>query len=706
MKTFLRAGVFSAICATMTLGAWGQVKGPHIGYLFPAGGCRGTVIQVTAGGQALNGVDGVHISGEGASAKVVQHVRPLNPKVLRELQRQAGLLIQQRMGKPLPAAGKAREPEDQKIQMEAANHPIMRHLETLAPPDLQKALKELIEMLKKRQMNPQIAEMAILEVTVDAGAAPGIREMRLSGKGGLTNPLQFHVGTMTEIIENEPFGLQSPATQTAGLPAVLNGQVMPGDADRYRFHARGGERLYIDVQARALMPYLADAVPGWFQPTLAIYDGKGKEVAFVDDDGFDPDPAMLFAAPEDGDYELEIRDSIYRGREDFVYRILLGGNAPEPRHADTKPAGVKEDEPNNDMRHAQKVTLPQVIKGSISKPGDNDVYKFESDAGELVAEIYARRNGSPLDSVLRLMDASGTVLEWNDDHEDTSTGLATHHADSWLRAKLPKKGVYYLQVFDAQRQGGKEFAYQLRVGPPRPDFELRVTPSTVNPAAGRCVPIAVHAIRRDGFDGAIDLALKDGAPGFRLSGARIPAQRDSVRVMLHAPAPAPDAPVALNVEGRAQIAGTEVARIAMPAEDMMQAFAYRHLVPQQQLMAAVKRAKGKSPQIRVMGKTPLKIKAGAGAEVRVRSPKPPGVQKIRLQLDEPPSGIAIEGLTETADGFVFSVKADAAVKSGFADNLIVEALAETVKKRPDSKNAPQPVSLGFLPAIPFEVVRP
>ena len=42
--------------------------------------------------------------------------------------------------------------------------------------------------------------------------------------------------------------------------------------------------------ARELVPYLADAVPGWFQATLVLYDKKGKEVAYADDYRFNPDP--------------------------------------------------------------------------------------------------------------------------------------------------------------------------------------------------------------------------------------------------------------------------------------------------------------------------------------------------------------------------------------------------------------------------------
>ncbi|MFO1450033.1 MAG: hypothetical protein U1F61_17880 [Opitutaceae bacterium] len=78
-------------------------------------------------------------------------------------------------------------------------------------------------------------------------------------------------------------------------------------------------------RARSLIPYLADAVPGWFQAVLRPRpDESGREVAYNDDSHFNPDPTLSIAVPRDGTYVLEINDSLYRGRQDFIYRIALG----------------------------------------------------------------------------------------------------------------------------------------------------------------------------------------------------------------------------------------------------------------------------------------------------------------------------------------------------------------------------------------------
>ena len=44
---------------------------------------------------------------------------------------------------------------------------------------------------------------------------------------------------------------------------------MPGDVDRFAFQARKGHKSGGGAGARGLIPYLADAVPGWFQAVLA-----------------------------------------------------------------------------------------------------------------------------------------------------------------------------------------------------------------------------------------------------------------------------------------------------------------------------------------------------------------------------------------------------------------------------------------------------
>lgn len=722
-----------------------QPSSPHVGYVFPAGGRPGSTFQVKLGGQYLNGAAVLKVSGNGVSGKILGHTRPPTQKEINDLRER----LQELQKKSPKTAQDTAEIADIRARLARA---------AIRP-------------------TPVLAETVTAEITIAADAAPGPRELRLGATTGMSNPLVFDVGRLPEVRRDkelidpeaptrralarflEPRKKPDDPEVSVTLPAVFNSQIMPGEVDRYRFPARAGQQLVFIARARALIPYLADAVPGWFQATLTLYDADGNEVAYNDDFRDQPDPVLAYQVPRDGDYVLEVRDALYRGREDFVYRVeagelpfvtsifplggraftpvtvaLEGWNLPQsslslsardlqpgvrslsvgagslashrvPFAVDTLPESP-ETEPNNAAATAQEIQLPVIVNGRLDTPGDREVFRIEGLARQtIVAEVQARRLGSPLDAVLQLTDASGKVLAYNDDGEDRGQGLQTHHADAQLRVTLPDRGTYYLHLRDAQGHGSSAHAYRLRVSGPRPDFELRVTPCSINARPGSTVAITVHALRKDGFAQDIDLSLKYSPVDFSLAGARVPANQNEVRLTLQVPATAREKPVQLAVEGRAVILGQRVTRLAVPAEDMMQAFAYHHLVPAQDMLVTVSgNARARFPA-RLLERGPVKVRPGGTALVRFAIPRGPSAGKIELVLSEPPEGITLEKAVVTADGAILQIQADAEkVKPGLRANLIVEAYPEAAKKPGGGKAARSP--LGTLPAVPFEVLRP
>ena len=61
---------------------------PHIGYIYPAGGRQGTKFEITIGGQFLDGVTNVYVSGGGVQTCIVEHEKPLTPKQAGDLRDQ------------------------------------------------------------------------------------------------------------------------------------------------------------------------------------------------------------------------------------------------------------------------------------------------------------------------------------------------------------------------------------------------------------------------------------------------------------------------------------------------------------------------------------------------------------------------------------------------------------------------------------------
>jgi hypothetical protein len=72
-----------------------------------------------------------------------------------------------------------------------------------------------------------------------------------------------------------------------------------------------------------------------------------------------------------------------------------------------------------------------------------------------------------------------------------------------------------------------------------------------------------------------------------LRGGTVPAGQEQAKMTLIVPANARGELLSLTLEGQAVIAGRALIRPAVPADDMMQAFLYRHLVPAQELKLAV-----------------------------------------------------------------------------------------------------------------------
>ena len=674
--------------------AWAQPR-PFIGYTYPAGGQVGTTFQIRLGGQNLDDVDQVLVTGSGVTARVVEYYRRLNNQELQMLREQlAELKRAPKAGAPAMAPAMAMDNTMMMMTAPAAG-------KTPAAAGDKLGTKELIEKIERRTREwvqvpacASIASLALVEVTIAPGAALGMREIRLITPRGASNPLAFEVSQFGEyarkpmitatiqILGKEANALRKrPADEAEDrvvLPCTVNGQIASGEVNRYRFEATKGQRLVLSTQARQLIPYIADAVPGWFQPVLEIFDAQGKEVAFDDDYRFKPDPVILFEVPKDGEYVFAIHDSIYRGREDFVYRITvgelpfvtsiypLGGQAgaaitpgmvginlqdadlsvppketgPGLQSVVASRVGFASNrvpylldrlpdefdrEPNNSVATAQKIALPVIVNGRIDKPGDWDVYEFTGKAKtNVVVEVEARRLDSPLDSVVKLTDATGRVIAFNDDREDLAAGLNTHHADSYLMAKLPADGPYYVHIGDTAHSGGEEYGYRLRVSAPQPDFELRVVPSSVSLPANSTTTLTVYAARKDGFDGPIKLTLAEPPAGFGSIAVSMPGNQTVARLNVKGSAMPTKGPVKLSIVGTAKIAGQDVTHQAVPAEDRMQAFLWRHLVPASELLAVVFDRNYQPPPKRVPPPRPVPAIASSVVAAVTPVASPPG----------------------------------------------------------------------------------
>ncbi|MDR1960529.1 MAG: PPC domain-containing protein [Planctomycetaceae bacterium] len=625
-----------------------------IGYVYPAGGQQGTALTVLVGGRQIAGAAGVLVSGNGVRGRVLHgypslRINNTDMNTARQIYNRARKLEE---GTELSLTSEETVVLDKFLYLDKLNHP--------AAEDLQLIYYEYFSQRPDKKPKETLAQGVLIEITIDSDAEPGERELRLAGNNFLTKPVRFIVGTNPEIKEIEPNDFNVPPGKLfeslggqpniipkvlrqlppPDLPVVLNGQIRAGDVDLFPFHAKAGQKLILGVKARTLTPYLADAVPGWFQAEITLYDSRHKKIAEAASYQFDPDPVLFIRIPEDGIYYVEIRDSLFRGRDDFVYRLSLaespvitsvfplGGrqgtavtaildgwnlpvsetvldtNGDEPGirivtnlnespllypfcyEVETLPE-MLESEPNGTFQDANEISLPVILNGRISENDNFDNYSFHAQKGErIVFDVKALVLNSPLDASLELYDIRGNLLAANDDRagsDGPNIGRETHHADPYLTFEIPDDGTYLVRLFAVHREREVRPGYRLRISTPRPDFEVYCEPSTLV-FSGNTQPVTFHVIRKDGFVGDVRLKLPDGFSGWQLEDARISSDTDKITVPLTALKNPGKEPVPVSFDAVAEINGKETVRHVIPADDMEQAFIYHHLVPSESLL--------------------------------------------------------------------------------------------------------------------------
>ena len=111
----------------------------------------------------------------------------------------------------------------------------------------------------------------------------------------------------------------------------------------------------------------------------------------------------------------------------------------------------------------------------------------------------------------------------------------------------------------------------------------------------------------------------------------------------------------------------------------MQAFYYHHLVPAKDWLAEVTGAPRPNARaaFKIETETAVKLPRGGTVPVRVMLNAPRLADTLRLELNQPPEGIAIQDVETVRDGVAIILRADAAkVKAGLKGNLIVDAFME------------------------------
>jgi len=141
-----------------------------------------------------------------------------------------------------------------------------------------------------------------------------------------------------------------------------------------------------------------------------------------------------------------------------ISNILLFsvGAFPEITEEESRPGSAPHQ--NDSIEKAQTIpSTPVTLNGTLGGP-ERDVYRLQVRAGEKrVFEVDARRCGSAVDAVIRVMDGAGKVIARSDD--DPLLSL-----DPRLQITFPKDGYYYVEVHDARFSAQTQNFYRLKTG--------------------------------------------------------------------------------------------------------------------------------------------------------------------------------------------------------------------------------------------------
>lgn len=713
MKRILYAILLSGILSCTALAG-------YVGYICPAGARQDSTREFIAGGRELKNIKGVIIDEDTSLDYIaVVSVKPV-PNGLFYIQKPAQKKYVDQwiralfLGDPTPIL-----PEDT-TGWDVKNC-YLQEVDKLTPLEREMLVRGFYTRPDPLQSSPSIAQKVVITLKIAPDAPAGLHTIRFTAADNrpmIFNPIPFFIGNLPET--QEPFMLpppEKPAIPIVTLPAVMNGQILPGETDQFIFSGHKGDVWSFKVYGRALLPFIGDGVPGHFQPILQIMDYQGEEVAFQDDTYFNPDPTLNFTVPADGNYTLSIRDALFRGREDFVYRIEATQGA-EPYRLLPGP-GWQLPKVTMDLgQDRMKAPFPAVMQGTILPGQKHRIAVSLTKGTDAIFEVWARRSLSPLDSMLRIFGPDGKILAANDDFPRPKVGTTYHHADSYIHLTTQQSGTYTIEISDAANAGGDDYRYWLRMDVPRPDFRVWSVPSGIElPSDGGAFPVGFVLERLDGHSGDITLMLAD-SQDITIAGSRVipygNKRENSFESVCGSQAPFPDCAkefltLAVLRQGKPRMASLkllaqsgDVIHPVIPADESMQAFAYNHLIEAGKCWAAIVNRNSLKFTWAFDATETKKVTPGQEFELKASIKGKMADDNCSAELFSPPAGLTLIDCQTSQNGVTLRLKADPAMKqSRFNQVIRLDYSMESFDK--NTKSAKKQKHSTYLPAIMIQI---
>ena len=435
-------------------------------------------------------------------------------------------------------------------------------------------------------------------VSIASDVPTGIHEARLMTRLGISSSRVFSVGTLNEVTQLTPNSTLA-SSMALKVNSICNAVTTAKSIDHYSFEAQKGHRYVLNCSSRGIDSKL--------EAVLIIADANGRDLVVERRGG-----ALDFTATNDGKHFFKIHDLTFKGGPAYFYRLSLQElplGAPLPTFESTKnvssfswpPNGLaasplsNESEPNNLHAQAQKISLPCDILGNFYPAADVDTFEFTCAKGEVWwIEVASERLGRPTDPTVLVqhVNADGPnepltdVAEFSDIASPvklSSNGYAYDgppynggSLDIIGKLEIKEDGLHRIQLSDlfGGTRNDPRNVYRLVIRKAAPDFalagwglhmELRNGDRNAlsKPLAlrgGSTVALEVVTVRRDGFEGDIELVMEGLPDGVTAQGLRIPAGKTRGIMLVTADDQAPKALANVSFYGKSQVSGVEVRR--------------------------------------------------------------------------------------------------------------------------------------------------
>src|SRR5258707_271600 len=156
-----------------------------------------------------------------------------------------------------------------------------------------------------------------LEVPKDAPI--GFHSIRMATTRGMSNVRLFCIDDLPQVQEVDTNRSKTTA-QLVPVPCVVMARADAEVSDYFKVAVTAGQRVSFEILGRRL--------GSLFDPQLTLFDARtGRELPgghSNDAPGLQTDPRLTYTFKETGEYLIEVRDVMYRGGADFVYRLRIG----------------------------------------------------------------------------------------------------------------------------------------------------------------------------------------------------------------------------------------------------------------------------------------------------------------------------------------------------------------------------------------------